>query len=113
MSPDTKPQLSRETIGDLIVTALEGGSNYWICTVFIERAGQEDYWEAPLNGGAIHIKELEGQLYTLDEESINRGVATMADDHPWHWDNLIKDEWDAETADVFIQCCAIGELTFG
>jgi hypothetical protein len=37
----------------------------------------------------------------------------MADQHPSHWADIMQDETDAETSDVFLQLCVLGDIVYG
>ena len=37
----------------------------------------------------------------------------MADKHKRHFDDMVSENGDADTADVFLQCCALKELVYG
>lgn len=56
-----------------------------------------------------NIKPLE---FTLDCDSIKKGLQVMADMHPDHWADVITENDDAITADIFGQCVVYGEVLF-
>jgi hypothetical protein len=121
--------VNRQQIADLLSTALEGGIEDWGYVAKGERQAPEkiefqhmaqfndpkvDY---PMNGGFITIKDLEGDMgpWVLDGAAIERGIRLMAstpEGRP-HFENLIQDNHDAETGDVFLQYALLGEITFG
>jgi len=37
----------------------------------------------------------------------------MAEKYPRHFANFAQEAEDAETGDVFIQCCVLGEIVYG
>jgi len=37
----------------------------------------------------------------------------MAEKYPRHFHNFLEENDDAETGDVFIQCCLFGEIVYG
>lgn len=51
--------------------------------------------------------------HKLTPESIARGLQVMAREYPWHFNHVGTSEEDAETADVFLQCCLFGEIVYG
>ena len=111
----------------LLCSALEGGSNYWYkITKFVEPPKLEyrtdesqvfRHLDYPMNeGGAIFIKDLFGdypQPYTLDRKRMVKGLQVMADKFPRHFRNFMEENDDAETGDVFLQCCIFGDVVFG
>lgn len=125
-------------VSELLTSAIEGGSNYWYC-IDKERskrpekidfeafkddhilAGPEVYFHLhwPLSeGGNLCIfdresEEEDREYWTLDMESIQRGLQVMADKYPRHFGDFLAGNDDADTGDVFLQCCLFGELVFG
>jgi len=128
-----------EKIRGLLCCAFEGGSNYWyMIDKIIYPAGfrQADYREGgkaqpsagywnwsqivPLQkGGALVIEtkakdEIAGKKkWVLDREAIARGLKVMREKYPKHFGDAMADDGDADTGDVFLQCCLFGELVFG
>lgn len=120
----TQINLPEERIKDLLCCALEGGSNYWynikkyinpnkvkvefkhIDLPFIDGCGLviEDIEEGGDEG--IHFN-------ILNKESMQKGLQIMADKYPEHFKNIIEDNEDAETGDVFLQCSVLGDIVFG
>jgi hypothetical protein len=90
--------------------------------------GSGDHYrhEYPLNpGGAILFldpddnasmfpdTESKAKRLRLDRESIQKGLTILAEKYPWHFTNILNEDDDAETADVFVQCCLFGEIVYG
>lgn len=111
-----------------LITAFEGGSNYWlhITTLQYPDSGElakplgdeytPDYIALPFtDGGAVIIADFEDKsvTYRVDKESLERGTNTMRDKYPEHYLDILNETADAETADVFLQCCVLGEIVFG
>lgn len=121
-------EVTRHRVSDLLCNALEGGSNYWytidktktvIPPVLNFRSDEKEmYWhlDYALNeGGAIFFtgKGSGKDVRKLDLESIEKGLKVMQEKFPLHWANFMEENDDAETGDVFLQCCLFGELVFG
>lgn len=131
--------ITAEKIRGLLCDAFEGGSNYWY---MIEEAvypkglsnadygeggkGQdgESYWHwAQLlptqEGGAVIISSKEGdeingsKRWKLDKHAIQRGLDVMREKYPRHFGDFLAENDDADTGDVFLQCCLFGELIYG
>lgn len=102
----------------LIIAALSGGSDYWI-----------EYYKRniPLGSafkgnsaclvlefdGSLSVLELEETTpVTLDLDAVERGLKLMAEKYPHHMRNFINEDDDAETADVFLQCCLFGDIRY-
>lgn len=125
-------KLSLDAVSDLIATALEGGSNYWYqivgydkpdaitfrSSLFKDDEEPHPYYDFPLNkGGAVHF-EADGagedkQVFTLNLESIHRGLNLMLDKCPSRVASIVDESYDAEDADVFLQASLFGEIVFG
>jgi len=109
---------------DLLVGALEGGSNYWyylpdLSAIKGIKKGEPTairIFESVKKGAIIPVHDCENEdekLGELSMESIKKGEALMKEKSPEHWKNAISDNSDAETADVWFQYVVLGELTFG
>lgn len=118
-------RIPNEKIQDLITTAIEGGSHYWAKFVFPPDYKQNygSYEQIPFKDGNIEVYDIEtGELLGyLNRASIKVGLQLMADRKDLkgkqiparHFKNLATDNDDAETADVFMQLCVIGEIVYG
>jgi len=119
-----------QLINDTIISAVEGGINYWISGIrFFNKDGEQivGVTENPLeNLSSITIVEAEGENgeteHTLHlsktkfqekPQQIYDGLQRMAKQYPRHFADMISENGDATTADVFIQCCVLGEITYG
>ena len=119
-------EISPKRVADLITCALEGGSNYWYMISNYEFTGditRDDlsypHIETPFYRGCSIIIDVtedeDGELSgrKLNWDSLQRGLQVMHDKYRHHWDNFVQEDDDAETGDVFLQCCLFGELVFG
>ena len=52
-------------------------------------------------------------VWTLDMEAIERGLKLVAEKEPRRLAEIMSEDYDAETADVFIQYCVLGEIVYG
>lgn len=123
--------IKNEAIQALFVGAFEGGSNYWVESVKEGSKPKTDKirnwshtdiwyynWQFEKDGSIIvvidepidHSDKVE---YTVDRECILKGMDVFAEKYPRHFANVMKENDDAETADVFLQCCLFGELVYG
>lgn len=104
-------------IENLFICAMEGGANYWANFPKApagEGAPSERIIRSVLDGATATISDAEtDDQWTLSIDSIRNGLQKMASDHPEHFADLLAGNEDAETADVWLQLCTIGELTFG
>jgi hypothetical protein len=115
-------EIPKQRISDLLCCAFEGGSNYWY---WINRFNYPDekilkleypHLELPLiEGGSLLIdaqgdKEHSGKLLNL--ESIQKGLQLLHDNYCNHFNDLLTENDDADTGDVFLQLCLFGEVVF-
>lgn len=108
---------------NIIVTALEGGSNYWY--LINDKIGQPK-GTSPSTYIADKLwndKEYRLDIYDINDEDELLGVITnktcqkafniMADRYPKHLDNILDENIDNDDADIFFQLAVMGEVTFG
>lgn len=113
-------QIEDERIGDLLTGAFEGGSNYWY-----QIAGYVNpknikvefrHSELPLiDGCGVMVGDREDEdvePVLLNREALVKGLKVMGEKYDWHLKNFLDENDDAETADVFLQCCLFGKITY-
>jgi hypothetical protein len=130
-------KIDEQAVRDLLTTAFEGGSNYWYTintdeTVLAKGMTYKDFQEDgkhtikdsyhhPLElipfveGCAICIEDEyeDNKACMLDRQKIINGLTVMATDYPKHFADFMSDNADADTGDVFLQCCIFGECIYG
>jgi hypothetical protein len=116
-----------DRISNLLCSAFEGGSNYWYTIAeftappaFTFRTDPEHLYkhlDYPLNaGGALTIGDIEDDTNPtkiLNLDTIAKGLQTMADKYPRHFGDFMSENDDADTGDVFLQCCLFDEIVYG
>lgn len=120
-----------DKIANLLCSALEGGSNYWYMLETKVKPEKLEYQmdkdkvfphiDYPLNeGGALifSIRDAESDdekraRYTLNRAAIATGLEIMSRDYSRHFGDMMSENDDAETGDVFLQCCLFGKLIYG
>jgi len=124
-APENDHAFSKQQREDLLVTALEGGSNYWYCLGDISRQIKDflpdqptaiRLLEAVYNNKSIPVFDLENPTELLGElslETISKGEQSMFENSPEYYNQVIEDGWDADTADVWFQYVILNEITFG
>jgi hypothetical protein len=121
--------LSDEQIKNVIVTALEGGSNYWYYLpqesrlAIRSRVSEEEnpyiseaITDAVLSGADVNIYDAEEPsdvLGTLSSESIAKGLDLACVDYADEIQDVITEDYDADTADTLFQLFVMGEVVFG
>ena len=119
-----KFEISNEQLSSLIVTALEGGVNYWCieCSVMYPRDPKthkpvdmrpSDIVEK-FDAWSLAFKEEETDEYKyMDKNKFLNGISKAMD---WGGFTDVEDllnNHDAETADVIIQFAIFGEIVYG
>lgn len=103
----------KEAFVNAMVTALEGGSNYWAEEVsFLSRRKDEMTLEAWFDSGkSIEVVSAEDGIYTVSHNVFFALVNKLFPD----WTEVFSDEGDhdAEDADQFFQFGMFGELVYG
>jgi len=112
-------------VKDLLTSAVEGGSNYWGEIRDYDLAngitlGQFDFphIDVPFKEGcSIIFDDIEGDPdlsnKKLNLETMQNGLQIMADKYPHHFADVMTEQDDASTGDVFLQCSLFGEIVFG
>ena len=102
-------QVTHEELADIIITAVEGGSNYW--AVFKSYKPDE---------GSVIVCEDDQETaaaagwHCIGPDSIAHGMSIAGAKYPHQLARWLRDRiGDAETADVFLQCAVFGELVYG
>ena len=132
----TTIEFTDSTIRELLICALEGGSNYWCLLkslTYAENVGPEDFeeegelwadgWELPyalpfVAGCALVIGDAEDpddhtKNKHLDRGLIEGGLQLMAEKRPKVFADILADKIDADTGDIFLQYCLFGEVIYG
>lgn len=124
--PETFHQLTIEQVRGLLCCAFEGGSNYWYTLgdyeypkgtdpVTFAKCDWPRYILLPtLEGGGVQVIDDEGGVKCwLRLADIRDGARALYEDYPKHYVDAVRDEDDAITGDIFLQCCLFGEVIFG
>lgn len=118
--PIVEIELCEEDIENIVVTALEGGINYWACLEtepwFVEGQGpvSTQVTQRLLNGKSIRFYDAEdmttGDDWVLTLDKLLAGIKQELESEAR---NLSDIEFDAANADCIIQYALFGELVFG
>jgi hypothetical protein len=125
-----------------IVTAIEGGSNYWywvkVDENWFEVAKRYDIAEAKketpprlslspfsilISNALMNVENFQMNVYdledtderlgTLTKESFVKGCEICCSTYPQVWANIITGNYDADDADVLFQLAVMGDVVFG
>ena len=120
--------ITEDMIENVIVSALEGGSNYWYFVdvedfeqdlpskngkALTERIAEAVFKNPSFKMPVYDVEDEEDVLGYLSQKNLRRGMELCAKDYPEVFKRLINDEIDAEDADVIFQLTVMGEITFG
>ena len=123
-------EITIERLKDLLCAAFEGGIDYWGFAKHIslderDELKTEFYHERPAMGGSLTIldNETQEELGILDMKSMEQALQYMADgtdkngkDCPHfkkHLADVIRENEDANTGDLFVQLAVMGEIVYG
>ena len=119
-------EISDKRIADLLVTGLEGGYMAPLCiTKIYPGHGDGDPWSgdytpdyirAPFSkGGGVGFEDEEepGEEMVLTREKMEKGLQIMSEKYPQHFSDFIRENEDAITGDVFLQCALLGDIVYG
>ena len=125
--------LSHDGLSDLLSVATFGNS--WPC-IKIKRSqyhlAEEHKYECIedkcaailVNGGTLVVYdeyEMDNELnenelptkYTLDLKAVRKGLRLMKKEYPNHWADLVEENDDLITGDVWLQLAVFGEVIYG
>ena len=109
-------------INYLLIDALEGGSNYWYLLRKLPwRNEGETISESILRsllqeGGKLEVYDIEDEdelLGTLTLDSMLEAFDLMEENWSTHYADILRDNVDASTADVWFQLAVMKDLVFG
>ena len=127
--------LQNSVRNDLMIDAIEGGSNYWYFLgddanyiikkyqgIHLPLHGEYFYstfaeaiMPAIEEGEKIPIHDIKSPhelLGILSLESIRKGEEIMESEYSEHYDDILNENSDATTADIWLQLCLMGKIVF-
>lgn len=137
-----RKELSNEDIANIVITAFEGGSNYWMegaSSAMLTASGwhtmsndqhvlwrTEDgfgpyanptFWENDARGYVVRIEDNESATYVLTARRISDALQYMANDENLRVNDvaarLLNEDYDADDADYLIQMSVFDEVVYG
>jgi hypothetical protein len=124
-------EISSQRIADMMVTAIEGNhmTRAWCSGIHLKgdwEARQSElagpwYSDPKLYDGAFEIEVLElddertgkTKAHKICEVDLANGLRLMAEKWSKHFADLVQENDDASTADVFLQMIVLGQLVYG
>jgi len=122
-----RQEISYDMFEGIMVTALEGGSNYWYLIDLNDTGvSREKYekdphsvqvakmiWYDRINLRVLDKEDEDVLLGEVNLTTIKTAFEIICSQYPQTYLNLIQDQYDTEDADIFFQIATMGELTFG
>lgn len=109
-----------QQVTDLLISAIEGGSNYWYRLENDNDDTSRGYWERVWDSGLKVSDRCADEPYKgeptekiINEKTMMEGLQLMQTKYPHHFANVVSDQGDASTGDVFLQLCVFGEIIYG
>ncbi len=129
-TPTIPNPITHDQRKNLLISAIEGGSNYWYllkdgaCKQIrkygrgTDDAFSEKMWKAILAGETIEVHDYENEeddapLGTINLDKIYAGEAIIVNKYAWHFANIVAENDDAETGDVWFQLATLGDIVYG
>jgi hypothetical protein len=134
---NVKQTITVERIKDLLCSAFEGGTGYWAMVIDgaeqedMDKVGAEYYHEMPVLGGELKIYDRENYgdddeaqelLGVINGERIQKALELMAKGKNEdgteaeylikHMDDIVNENEDANTGDIFLQMALFGKLVY-
>ena len=125
---EQKHIFSTEDLNDLVVTALEGGINYWCGSAKIKKDTDGTFFGVASEdqdkvvyasdvvgyGGVLILTDAEdpSEKWELDAENMVKGIEMHCQKVGMPLSELM-DNYDASDADCIVQFACMGEITFG
>ena len=111
-------RVSGRRIADMVVGAIEGGSNHWLRRFRLESASippvaRPWYDDEHLWDGTFSIKAVwDNGTKNITQDDVKAGLDVMSAVYPKHFAELASENDDADTADVFMQCVLFRETVY-
>lgn len=122
-----KKSTYEQRLTDLFITAYEGGSSYWasVHISFGEKAQEkikemgstsEYLFSRIWNDGkefTVFDAEEGDELGKMNKANFKKGYTLLkSDPYVDHYSDLVSENWDANTADVWFQLAILNDITF-
>lgn len=104
-----------QTVKDTLISAFEGGSNYWYFDLARLKKAKTPYISEDCADGGFTLKSCEhdDKEYKVTPADYEKALGIMASKHPVHYANMINENGDAETGDVLLQILCFGNVELG
>ena len=130
MEISIKKTIKKQILENVIIGALEGGSNYWYCIGDIDKTNfrrgismaeniaEQLYTNAEFKLPIYDIESAEDPeemdfLGDVTNASVVKAFELMADKYPEFLERILDESGDADDDDVFFQLATMGEVIYG
>lgn len=103
----------------LAYKALCGGSNYWIKDIHIPEDSEDDgewfttrFFRKLEEGGTVVITTICDSVHELVFEDLVKANKLLHDNHPRHYTDLLTENDDKRTADVWFQLAVFNKIIY-
>ena len=113
---ESKVELTRQDIDDLVVTALEGGINYWCRKAKVLQCPEPYTYASDVisRNGSLMLYDAESpDKWELTLEKFMKGVKFVCERDKYTNAEDLMDNHDADTADAIVQYALFNEIVFG
>lgn len=127
MKIQIEKEITLDEVEGIIVTALEGGSNYWYWVKtedfkddlpdpgkpITQRISKAIYQDPSFRMPVYDVEDKDEVLGILSQKSFKEGLELAAKDYPDRLDAIFNESYDAIDADVIFQLCVMQDVVFG
>jgi hypothetical protein len=106
-------EVSNQDLADLVVTAFEGGSQYWCdsCHMLEGQPVLSPWYSDPLFYGSPFKMQVGRKI--IDNAALEAGMQLFSTKYPARFAEFKAGDYDAEDADAFWQCVVLGDVVYG
>ena len=121
MKVQVEIEFASESVANLIITAVEshGGWLESFNATGLPRPDGVTWWEQlPKVLGTMYdwflsFEDIDGDKHVLNQKKVECGLRLLLTEEPEHYQDWRAENYDAITADVFLQLCLLGEVVYG
>lgn len=111
--------ITYQMIVDLLIAAFEGGSNYWYDELEpLKRTSgaghtSDKFYEDIMEHGFKLLDKESEVSHEINPEDFEYALKLMGTLHPKHLEDVISENTDASTGDVFLQLLVFNRIIYG
>lgn len=111
--------INSQQVYDLLVTGFEGGANYWyddlepLKKTSTRELHCDRFYEDLLTHGFSLVDKNTGEKHEVKTDDLVLALDRMMRLHPNHFYDILNENTDADTGDVFLQLAVFNEVIYG